>query len=300
MEHKTRQGVTFALTAYGLWAVAPIYFKWVEQVNPLDILAHRVIWSFVLTLVIVLLSKRLKILFSVIRSARLLTFLFLSTLLIAANWGIFIWAINSDQMLSASLGYYINPLINILLGMLFFAERLRRAQKLAAILCVIAVLFEIWHFGRLPWIAIILATTFALYGLVRKKLAVDSFIGMVLETGLLIPFALIMLNIPISSISLPAHDWSTTFKLMLAGPVTMIPLLCFAAAANRISLTALGFFQYIGPSGMFLLAVFVYDESFSPAKLVTFGIIWTALALLVWDSLQHRPPAFPQEPTRTV
>ncbi len=286
MESNTKQGVLLAVAAYGFWAVAPIYFKWISHISPFEILAHRVIWSLLLTLLIIVASNRTNALWTAIRSRKIRLYLFASTCLIAINWGIFIWAINSNHLLSASLGYYINPLVNIMLGMIFFAERLSRVQKIAALLCIGAVSFEIWHFGELPWIALILASSFGLYGLVRKKLAVDSFIGMALETGLLLPLAIGYLGFAsTTSLSLTDPSFASLSQLFLAGPVTMIPLLCFAAAANRISLTSLGFFQYIGPTGMFLLAVFAYGEPLSPEKLTTFAIIWFALALLIWENL---------------
>lgn len=285
MAHQTRQGVLFALTAYSLWAIAPVYFKSIQSIPALEILSHRVLWSLLLTLVIIGVLKHGRRLIHALRDRRHLIYLLISTILIAANWGVFIWAVNSDQLLSASLGYYINPLFNIILGMLFFSERLNRSQSIAAFLCVSAVTLEIVNFGQVPWVALVLAGTFAFYALVRKKLGVDSFTGMALETGLLAPFALgyLLLN-EAPTTDLLTDDWRTNFLLFLAGPVTMIPLLCFAAAANRISMTALGFFQYIGPSGMFLLAIFIYGEPLVPAKLLTFVIIWSALALLVWDS----------------
>ncbi|MEX1057008.1 MAG: EamA family transporter RarD, partial [Natronospirillum sp.] len=185
-------------------------------------------------------------------------------------------------------GYYINPLMNIVLGMVFFGDRLGRVRTLAAVLCLVAVLFELVQFGSLPWVALALATSFALYGLVRKKLGVDSFTGMALETGLLLPIAVGYLWFSVSpSTDLLANSAWINFLLFAAGPVTMVPLMCFAAAANRISLTALGFFQYIAPSGMFLLAVWVYGEPLTAGKLVTFGLIWGALAMLSVDSLNR-------------
>lgn len=289
MKSSSQQGVLLALSAYGLWAVAPIYFKWIDHIAPLTILSHRVIWSFLLTLLILSVSKKLNLTWQTLNNKKHLFLLSVSTLLIGANWGIFIWAVNSNNMLSASLGYYINPLINILLGMLFFAEKLDRVKKIAAGLCLVAVAFEIIQFGAIPWIALILATTFALYGLVRKKLAIDSFVGMGLETALLIPFAIGYLVWANLSQPFNVNDLFTAElgQLFFAGPVTMVPLLCFAAAANRVSLTALGFFQYIGPTGMLLLAVVVYQEPLAPAKLITFGLIWLALALLVWQNAKR-------------
>ncbi|MDN3650183.1 EamA family transporter RarD [Reinekea marina] len=298
MPSHQNQGVIFALVAYTFWAFAPIYFKLIDQVPATEILTHRVIWSLLITLIIIALTNRKAALLEALKSSKTRKYLLLTTLLIGGNWGVFIWSVNDNRMLDASLGYYINPLINIILGMLFFAERLDRPQIIAAALCVIAVGFELIQFGKVPWVALFLATSFALYGFFRKKLGVDSFVGMALETGLLLPiFAVYFLWMPHTTLNLTENSTSLNALLVLAGPVTMIPLLCFAAAANRISLSALGFFQYIGPSGMFLLAVFVYDEPFSTEKLITFSIIWSALAILIWDNIlkvKHRRGAIKQ------
>lgn len=286
MASATRSGAFYALTAYILWSVAPIYFKIMNDVAAAELLSHRIIWSFLLTLGLIFLFRKRAALMTALKSSRTRWNLLASTVLIGFNWGLFIWAVQSNYMLSASLGYYINPLMNILLGMIFFKDRLDRVHTIAALLCVVAVAFELIQFGRLPWVALLLATSFALYGLVRKKIGVDSFTGMALETGLLLPVAAGYLLLTASPTSnLIENTWTVNLLLFAAGPVTMVPLMCFAAAANRISLTALGFFQYIAPSGMFLLAVFVYGETLSPGKLVTFGLIWAALLLLTLDSL---------------
>jgi len=287
MDQTTKSGVVYALAAYILWAIAPVYFKVMQDIPALEILSHRIIWSCLITLGLILLFNKRDALMAALRSGRARWALLASTALIGLNWGVFIWAVNANLMLSASLGYYINPLINILLGMLFFRERLDRVRTLAVALCVVAVLFELIQFGRLPWVALVLASTFGLYGLVRKKLGVDSFTGMALETGLLLPLAAGYLLFSSSPGSEPAQHTAVTYLLLFAaGPITMVPLMCFAAAANRISLTALGFFQYISPSGIFLLAVFVYGEPLTPGKLVTFGLIWTALGIMTVDSLR--------------
>jgi chloramphenicol-sensitive protein RarD len=287
MVSATRSGAFYALTAYILWAVAPVYFKVMNDVSAPELLSHRIIWSFLLTLGLIFAFRRRAALMTALRSPRTRWNLLASTTLIGFNWGLFIWAVQSNYMLSASLGYYINPLMNILLGMIFFKDRLDKVRTVAALLCVAAVSFELIQFGRLPWVALMLATSFALYGLVRKKIGVDSFTGMALETGLLLPVAIGYLLFTTSATSnLSVNSWSVNALLFAAGPITMVPLMCFAAAANRISLTTLGFFQYIAPSGMFLLAVFVYGETLSPGKLVTFGLIWSALLLLTLDSLR--------------
>lgn len=277
-----------AIVAYTLWSTATIYFKALDYVSAIEVLSHRVIWSFLLTLIIVYffgLREKMK---AVIANRRLLLGLLVSTVLIAMNWGVFIWAVQNDKILSASLGYYINPLVSIMLGMVFLAERLNFAGKIAAGLCVAAVIFELISFGRLPWIALFLAFSFGLYGLVRKKLAVDSFVGLVFETGFLLPFALVYLWLtPNPAATFGGTSWQQDVLLILAGPVTTIPLVCFAAAANRISLSAMGFIQYISPSGMFFLAIFIYGEDVTPYKLITFFIIWVALSLLIANSIRH-------------
>lgn len=288
MDSNAKTGAIYALFAYSIWAIAPMYLKLLNFVPAVEILAHRVIWSFLITLVIILLWRKGPALLAVLRSPKSLLALLASTLLIGFNWGLFIWAINANFMLSASLGYYINPLMSILLGMIFFGERLDKVRTLAAVLCVSAVVFELVRFGQLPWIALALAGSFAIYGLVRKKLGVDSLSGMALETGLLMPLGLLYLAIFQTPTSNPLDNpWWLNLLLIGAGPVSMTPLMLFAAAANRISLTALGFFQYIAPSGMFLAAVFIYGEPLSPAKLVTFGMIWIALLILSIDSLRQ-------------
>ncbi|MBU1465310.1 MAG: EamA family transporter RarD, partial [Gammaproteobacteria bacterium] len=283
-----KSGILYALTAFTLWAIAPIYFKEMSFIPAQEILAHRIIWSCLIVLVLIILLRYTSALKTVLRSPKTLSAMLISTVLIGFNWGIFIWAIQNNKILSASLGYYINPLISILLGVIFFKDKLDRVRKAAVVLCFCAVAFEVIQFGSLPWIALALAITFGFYGLVRKKVAVDSFTGMAIETAILLPFALAYLILSDSPSTNMFDNSSTVNWLLLAsGPITMVPLMCFAAAANRVSLVTLGFFQYIGPTGMFILAVFLYDEPLSPEKLTTFVLIWSALAMLIVDSIRR-------------
>lgn len=288
MQTSSRSGIFYALTAFTLWAIAPIYFKEMSFVPATEILAHRVIWSCILVLVLIVILRYTEALKTVLQSRKVLLAMLGSTLLIGLNWGTFIWAVQNNKMLSASLGYYINPLISILLGVIFFKETLDRVKKAAVALCFCAVVFEVIQFGSLPWIALILAISFGFYGLIRKKIAVDSFTGMAIETAFMLPIALIYLVLSTSPTA-NMFDNSATINWLLfaAGPVTMVPLMCFAAAANRVSMVTLGFFQYIGPTGMFFLAVFLYDEPLSPEKLTTFVLIWSALAMLIFDSVRR-------------
>jgi len=284
---KPQQGVIFATSAYLLWAMAPIYFKALGNINAFEVLAHRIFWSFLFTLMVLYFLRRQHQVLKVLKDSTKLSGLLLSTLLIGFNWGLFIWAIQENQILSASLGYYINPLVSILFGIIFLKEKLDFSRRAAAVFCIVAVGFELIKFGSVPILALSLAISFALYGLVRKKLGVDSFVGLAVESGILAPFALVYIFVFTDSLSRYAMaDFEFLLLLVMAGPVTMAPLLCFSAAANRISLTVLGFFQYIAPTGMLVLAVFVYDEAITQDKLVTFAIIWTGLLILVLGSLR--------------
>ncbi|MCW4630431.1 MULTISPECIES: EamA family transporter RarD [Marinomonas] len=287
MQTSSKSGIFYALTAFTLWAIAPIYFKEMSFVPAQEVLAHRIIWSCVIVLVLIVALRYGAALIRILRSPKALLAMLVSTVLIGLNWGIFICAVQSNMLLSASLGYYINPLISILLGMIFFQDKLDRTRKIAVGLCFCAVAFEVIQFGSLPWVALALALTFGIYGLVRKKVAVDSFTGMAIETALMLPFALAYLLMSDSpSANMFENSSTVNWLLFAAGPITMVPLMCFAAAANRVSLVTLGFFQYIGPTGMFILAVFLYDEPLSPEKLITFTLIWSALAMLIIDSVR--------------
>lgn len=289
-EQQTRAGVFNALAAYMMWGVAPIYFKLIDTISADEILVNRIVWSSVLLLLIVFMINKNKQLFGVLKQPVILKRLFITASLLATNWFLFIWAVNNDHLLDASLGYYINPLLNVALGMIFLGERLRNWQKLAVGLAVLGVLIQIIALGTVPVISLALAGTFGIYGLLRKKLAVDTFVALLIESLLMLPVALLywafMLNT--SSSNLFDNPSSLNILLISAGIVTTAPLLCFTAAAKRLTLSALGFFQYIGPSIMFLLATFVYHEALAPAKLVTFGFIWLALVIFSIDSLRSQ------------
>ncbi|ALP40327.1 EamA family transporter RarD [Aeromonas schubertii] len=284
-----RQGVIFALSAYTLWGLAPIYFKLISQVPAGEILTHRVIWSFVLLLALVLLKRQWHRVQAVLKQPRQLALLALTSTLVGGNWLLFIWAINNGHMLDASLGYYINPLFNVVLGLFFLGERLRRLQWGAVALATLGVLVQLVAFGSLPWIALVLASTFALYGLIRKKLALDALTGLLLETLIMLPAAAVYLwGIADSPTShLGANPASLNLLLVAAGLVTTVPLLCFTAAATRLKLSTLGFFQYIGPSLMFILAVTQYGEPLLMDKTITFACIWSALVLFSLDGLRR-------------
>lgn len=282
-------GGAFAATAYTLWGVAPLYFKQIDEVPAMEILLHRIVWSFLLLALVLTVLKQWPKVVSVLQKPKMVLAMLGTALLLAGNWGLFIWAVNDDHMLDASLGYYINPLLNILLGMLFLGERLRPAQWAAVGLAFSGVLLQLIHFGSLPWIALVLASSFALYGLFRKKLATDAISGLFIESLLLMPFALLywwqIADSPYANLT--DNALSLNLWLVAAGVVTTVPLLCFIAAAKRLQLSTMGFFQYIGPSLMFVFGVFLYNEPLDPSKLLTFGFIWTALCLYSFDAWRH-------------
>ncbi len=284
---QTRQGIGYALGAYFIWGIAPAYFKLVKEVPPTEIMTHRVIWSALFMLVLITLSRSWKQVRTVLAQPKKVLLLALTAVTIGGNWLLFIWAVNNQHMLEASLGYFINPLINVVFGMLFLRERFRRLQWVAVALATTGVLVQLWQFGSLPIIGLGLALSFALYGLVRKKIQVDAQSGMLIETAWLFPLAAIYLfGFADSATShLSANPLSLNLKLVAAGIVTTIPLMLFAAACARLRLSTVGFFQYLGPTLMFLLAVLFYGESLTPDKMVTFGFIWLALAIFIIDAI---------------
>ncbi len=283
----TRQGIGYALGAYFIWGIAPAYFKLVKEVPPTEIMTHRVIWSALFMLILITLSRSWKQVRTVLAQPKKVLLLALTAVTIGGNWLLFIWAVNNQHMLEASLGYFINPLINVVFGMLFLRERFRRMQWLAVILATTGVLVQLWQFGSLPIIGLGLALSFALYGLLRKKIQVDAQSGMLIETAWLFPLAAIYLfGFADSTTShLSANPLSLNLKLVAAGIITTIPLMLFAAACARLRLSTVGFFQYLGPTLMFLLAVLFYGESLTPDKMVTFGFIWLALAIFIVDAV---------------
>lgn len=273
-------GGLFALCAYGVWGVAPLYFRWLDAFSTLQIVAHRVLWSALLLLPLVLVMGGWSRLATAIRRPSTLGWLMLSGLLIGCNWLLFIYSVASERVLEASLGYFINPLVSVVLGVLFLGERLRPLPALAVLVAAIGVGNEILRFGDVPWLGLALAFSFGFYGLIRKRLGVDAFTGLTVETWLLLPLALgwFVWQASLGHGLLPDTPLDLG-KLFLTGPITMLPLLCFAAAANRLSLGSLGFFQYVAPSLQFVLAVWVFGEPFASTQWWTFGLIWLALAM---------------------
>lgn len=284
---QTRQGVFYALGAYFIWGVAPAYFKLIDQVAPGEIMTHRVIWSFFFMLLLVSLTRNWHNVKLTLKQPKRVLLLALSATVICGNWLLFIWSVNNHHLLEASLGYFINPLLNVLVGMLFLGERFRRMQWLAVGLAACGVLIQLWKFGSVPVIALGLAVSFSFYGLLRKKISVDAQTGMLVETSWLLPVAAIYLfgvaDSPTSHLT--QNPLSLNLLLVAAGVVTTVPLMLFTAACTRLRLSTVGFFQYLGPTLMFLLAVVFYGEALTPDKMVTFSFIWAALAIFIFDAL---------------
>ncbi|MHA2851945.1 EamA family transporter RarD [Vibrio harveyi] len=288
-QQRSRQGVLLAIGAYTMWGIAPIYFKSIAEVSPLEILSHRVTWSFFLLAALLHFGRHWRSVRDIIKNKTKMMFLVSTAILVGANWLIFIWAVNSNHMLDASLGYYINPLINVLLGMVFLGERLRKLQWFAVVLAACGVLVQLIVFGSVPVVAIALAMSFGFYGLLRKKVSVEAQTGLFIETLVMLPAAAIYLLFIASSPTSNMLDNPMQLNTLLiaAGVITTLPLLCFTGAATRLKLSTLGFFQYIGPSLMFLLAVLIYGEPFTSDKAITFAFIWGALVVFSFDGLRN-------------
>jgi chloramphenicol-sensitive protein RarD len=286
-DKSVKAGVIFALAAYSMWGIAPMYFKLLTSVPALEIVMHRIVWSVLVLCLLLLVRKKFSQVLKAIRDPKIITTLSISGILLAVNWLVFIWAVNNDRMLDASLGYFINPLFNVLLARFFLQERLTRLQLLAVFVALAGVAFLVFSYGELPWIALVLATSFSIYGLLRKKVTVDSMPGLFIESSIMLPFALLYwLIMDTSSGNMFANSMDLNIILLLAGAVTTAPLLCFTAAARRIRYTTLGFFQYVGPSLMFLLAVLHYQEPLDTTRVITFVCVWSGLLIYVYDSVR--------------
>jgi len=293
-------GVLYALAAFGFWGFVPIYFKAIDHVSPQEVLCHRVIWSVPLVALMITLLRDWKNLHTGLRSIRILGTLFVSAVLLAVNWFIFIYAVSTSRILQVSLGYYINPLVSVLLGIVFLKERLRPLQAVAVLLAAGGTINLTIHYGRFPWIALGLALTFAFYGLIRKTVRIESVNGIFVETILIAPFALAFLlwQAQKGDVAFGTVDWQTTTLLVLAGAVTAFPLIWFTSGARRLQLSTIGILQYLGPSLMFILAVFFYGEAFGLISSITFALIWIALAIFVLDTMVLKPRGEVPRPSR--
>lgn len=287
---EARSGFFYGLAAYLFWGLSIFYFKAIGQAAPLEILSHRILWSVPLLFGWLAVRGRLGELRAVVRNRRTLAILSASTLFIGVNWLVFITAVERGLVVQSSLGYYINPLLNVLLGMVFLGERLRPLQWVSVALAAVGVAYMAVSFGSLPLISLILAVTFGLYGLLRKMVKADGPVGLAVETSLLLPLVLVFLTVRAARGEMAFLHISRSLDglLILAGLVTTMPLLWFTNAVRRLRLATVGFLQYLSPSIQLLIAVAVYGEPFTRTHAVTFSCIWAALALYSADALRRR------------
>ena len=282
-------GLICAVSAYIIWGVVPIFWRELDHVNSGEIVAHRMVWSSLMVTLLILLMRQWQDLRSLVKNRAMMLRLFLSSILISINWGIYIWAVNDERIIEGSMGYFINPLINVLFGLLFFGETLRRNQGIAIGVAAIGVAYLVVAHGEVPWVALTLALTFACYGAVKKAVAVPATHGMAIETGLLLlPALAYIAYLDFNSAAEFSKDLQTDIFLILGGLVTLTPLVLFAFAAQKISMTALGMSQYIGPTLQLLIGVFLYNEAFGSERQFAFGCIWLALIIYSFDQLNHK------------
>lgn len=274
-------GMLYAAAAYAAWGLFPVYFKALQSIAPTEILMHRMLWSLLFLAMVIAWRRQWAWLGDVVRRPKVLAGFAASAVLLSSNWFIYIWAVNNDRVVDASLGYFINPLFNVLLGFLILRERLRPVQWTAVALAAAGVAWLTWQGGQLPWVALTLAVTFGLYGLLRKTAALGALEGLALETLLLFPLALAYLDVLTlqGKNGFAGAPLSLQLLLAAAGPITAIPLLLFAAGARRIPLSVLGLLQYIGPTLQLLLGVWLYHEPFGGGRMFGFALIWGALAV---------------------
>jgi len=282
-------GALLAFSAFLCWGLFPLYFKQVAEVPAVEMLANRVIWSLLFVAGLLTVIRGWPAALAVFTNRRLLAILTLSAVVISVNWGVFIWAIANDRVLESSLGYYINPLVSVVLGVAVLRERLRPVQWAAVGLAAAGVAYQVVGLGVFPWVALTLAFSFGFYGLIRKMAAVDAFSGLFIETLILSPLALTYLAwlAATGQAMFGQGDWHLDAWIAASGVITALPLILFVAGAKRIRLSTLGLLQYVVPTGHFVLAVFVFGEPFTSGTLVTFACIWAALAVYSFDTARR-------------
>lgn len=277
-------GILAAALSYVIWGFLPLYWKLLDDVSAGEILAHRIVWSFVFMLFILIIAKKLNLFWTDLKELMIHRKRFIAitsaSVIISFNWVLYIWAVNTDQVVQASLGYYINPLISILLGIFVLKEKLTFWQMISFALAFIGVIYLTVHFGTVPWIALLLAISFGIYGLIKKMVNLGAMSGLAIETMFITPIALIFLSfIHTGGSGAFANGALQTLLLMGAGVATAVPLLLFASGAKKIPLSMIGFLQYIAPTLMLIIGVFLYNEPFTKYHLTAFVCIWSALAI---------------------
>ena len=282
-----RYGLFLAICAYSLWGVLPLYFRLLYDMPALDVLAYRALFSCLTLMPLLFFRKNIAELWKQCCDVRGLALLAFGALLICMNWGFFVYVVNHDLILQASLGYYINPLVNVMIGLLFFKERLRKMQWLAVAIATVAVVLFAIEVGRMPYWSFVLALTFAGYGIVHRFSPTRSLIALFIETLMMVPVALIFLHCTGCAAKLETYSIGLLITIALSGVITVVPLLFFSGAARRIPFSTLGLCQYISPTGQFLCAVIAFREPMLPLQWVCFMLIWLALILLSYDSVKR-------------
>ncbi|MFY9073567.1 protein RarD [Malaciobacter mytili] len=283
-------GLFYAISAFLFWGLCPIYYKQISMIPPFEILAHRVVFSVFVLIILLSISKQFITLKPILKSFAKMKYLIFASILISINWFTFIYAISIDKIVEASLGYFITPLVNVALGFLFFSERVNKLQGFSIILALFAVIYELLTLGSIPIIALVLAFSFGFYGMLRKRVQIASIPGLFIETIIMLPIALFYLFYLVDNNQsyFNTLDNYNLFILSLSGLVTVLPLLWFNSAATRMSLTTLGFLQYLGPTVAFIIAITLYNEELSINKLFTFILIWIALVLFSFGRLNKK------------
>ena len=284
---EARIGIGYALLAFSSWGFLPIYWKLLDTIPSLEVLAHRMVWSVLFLLGLLAIQKRLGEFQDLLKTPKYICVLLGTAMLLGINWFVYIYGVNTNQIVETSLGYFINPLFNVLLGTIFLKERLNYWQSLALGMATLGVLNFLWDFNSLPWIALSLALTFSFYGLLRKMMPVKPLVGLLVETVLLSPFAVVMIVIwNLEGKGNIGGEWSNVILLVGAGVVTSLPLLWFTNAGKRLRYTTLGFIHYMTPSIQLVIGVYLYNEPFTSTHAVTFGLIWTGLIIYSINAFQ--------------
>ena len=288
----TPKGLLTVLSAFLIWGCFPLYFKELIEYDAIEIIVHRVVWTFVILLGITIITRRFRWIDQIKKQPKWLFLTFLASILIATNWLVYVWAVTHDQVLEASLGYFIHPLVGVLFSMLIFKEKLRLMQKLAVLLAAAAVGIQIVWMGGLPWVSMLLPLSWGLYGVIQRQTPFDALDGLFLETALLVPISLIWLQFShVASSSMAFWVSSEIWLLMLAGPVTLVPLLLYNISTKLVQFNTLSFLNYLTPSLIFLLAIFYYHEPFDAKRLLVFVLIWVGLLMFSADMLKHKKGA---------
>lgn len=282
MSNSEKSGIWSAMLCYVIWGLLPLYWKTLTNVPSQLILAERIVWSFVFMLLVLVIGKRMKLFkaewLNLLKRPKKLLILFITSAFITVNWGIYIWAVNSNHIVEASLGYYINPLVSVVFALIFLKEKLNRLQIIAVTLAVVGVLLLTFQYGKFPWIAVLLAVSFAVYGLLKKLTPIEAQVGLTLEMMMIAPLALVFLLVAPNSLSeIGSYDSKTMILLICAGPMTALPLLLFSQSAQKIPLTLLGFLQYIAPTLQMGIGVYVYGETITQNQFFAYCFIWAAL-----------------------